>query len=301
LRKAFLFSLLVTSFIFLASNITTLLKPQKNIANNRNSQVIEIILERFQNITDISGCRVEKNMDERYFLSSFSDNSIVTITYDSFFNEKYSIGNKSVFSDEDDDGFPDQCEIYGEDAKIFRDWFVHIALNQKISYSPLWRHRDCSGLVRFSYREALKNHNNDWLTKSGITPIYLEDVKAYNYPEVPVIGVNLFYDGKNFLSFADARHLFLYNTERVSRDLNEKVKKGDLIFFYHPQDIQFPYHVMIYTGDGFIYHTGPSEDDDGNVRLWKYADYLKAAPLTWLPVKENPNFLGYYRFKILND
>jgi hypothetical protein len=92
----------------------------------------------------------------------------------------------------------------------------------------------------------------------------------------------------------------LYNCVKVGNDLNE-AKKGDLLFLYHPQDPVFPYHVMIVTDDGFVYHTGPDDGSDGYVRLWKREDYLDAAPLIWLPVKENPNFLGVFRLKVLND
>ena len=67
------------------------------------------------------------------------------------------------------------------------------------------------------------------------------------------------------------------------------------------QDPVFPYHVVMITDDGFVYHTGPNDENDGYLRLWKESVYFDAAPLIWLPVKENPSFLGVYRFKFLND
>ncbi|MEA1884961.1 MAG: DUF1175 family protein [Thermotogota bacterium] len=202
--------------------------------------------------------------------------------------------------DTDDDGFPDKAELYGEDCDRFRNWMVWIATNQKISPSPTWIHRDCSGLVRFSIVEALKKHDTGWINAFGSSPPNFEDVQAFNYPDIPLINSSLFLTSQGFHGFADARHLLLYNCEKVGNDLNE-AKKGDLLFLYHPQDFVFPYHVMIVTDDGFVYHTGPDDESDGYVRLWKQEDYLDAAPLIWLPVKENPNFLGVFRLKILND
>ena len=202
--------------------------------------------------------------------------------------------------DHDNDGFPDMAELYGRDCERFRNWMVWIAKNQKSFPSPIWVHRDCSGLVRFAVTEALKRHDTVWINAFGDSPPNFEDIQAFNYPEIPLIHSNIFLTAKGFQNFADARHLLLYNSENLGNDLNE-AKKGDLLFFYHPQDSVFPYHVMIVTDDGFVYHTGADDESDGYVRLWKREDYLDAAPLIWLPVKENPNFLGVYRLKFLND
>src|SRR6056297_481232 len=56
--------------------------------------------------------------------------------------------------DSDKDGFPDTAELYEDDCERFRHWMVWIAKNQKSSPSPIWIHRDCSGLIRFSMVEA---------------------------------------------------------------------------------------------------------------------------------------------------
>jgi len=203
-------------------------------------------------------------------------------------------------NDDDHDGFPDMSELYGEDCERFRNWMVWIAKNQKKTISPAWIQRDCSGLVRFSIVEALKKHDTSWINAFGSSPPNFEDIQAFNYPNIPLINSSVFLTSEGFQGFADARHLLLYNCEKVGEDLND-AKKGDLLFLYHPQDPVFPYHVMIVTDDGLVYHTGPDDESDGFVRLWKREDYLDAAPLSWLPVKENPNFLGVFRLKIIND
>ncbi|HOO33196.1 MAG TPA: DUF1175 family protein [Thermotogota bacterium] len=202
--------------------------------------------------------------------------------------------------DGDSDGYPDDSELYGEDCRRFREWMVWIAKAQKIRYADNWKQIDCSGLIRFCAVEALKRHDSQWNEAFGSQAPNLEDVKAFNYPEVPVLGSQIFQVSDGFYGFADARNLLLYSCRRIGDDYTEG-KMGDLLFFYHPQDNVFPYHVVMLTDDGFVYHTGPSDEDEGELRLWKEAVYFDAAPLIWLPVKENPSFLGVYRFRFLND
>jgi uncharacterized protein YfaT (DUF1175 family) len=212
-----------------------------------------------------------------------------------------SLGGSIPISDSDGDGFPDEAELWGDDAERFRKWFVYIAMQQRMALSPAWKDRDCSGLIRFALQEALKKHDTSWYQRVGILPERFPDIKAFHYPAVPTLGANIYQLKEGFYSFANARNLYLYNVVKVSHSLTSDVKPGDLLFLYHPQDVHFPYHVMMYTGEGFIYHTGGSDVDEGYVRLWKTEEYLKAAPLTWLPVKENPNFLGFFRLKIINE
>ncbi len=287
--------------IFIICNATVFFVPEIKTISKPDHVISQFDINPFYVLSDVEHFTVNEHLKKKYSLNSENTDSFFVLNANNFMNSEVIQRFKGNINDYDNDGFPDICELYGEDTVSFRNWFVALAIDQKANHSDLWKERDCSGLVRFSYRESLKSHDSSWIEKSGISGVYTQDIKAYNYPNVPVIGTNLFYDGENFVGFADARHLLLFNTERVSRERDRNVKKGDIAFFYHPQDIQFPYHVMIYTGDGFIYHTGPTEEDEGYLRLWNYEDYLRAAPLTWLPVKENPNFLGFYKFKILND
>mgnify|MGYP002391572066 FL=1 len=210
-------------------------------------------------------------------------------------------GGQVAMTDSDHDGFPDEAELWGDDATRFRHWFVYIAMQQKVEPSPAWKDRDCAGLIRFALQEALRKHDAKWYERVRIPPAAFPDIEAFHYPAVPTLGAQIYQLKEGFYSFANARNLYLYNVDKVSHSLGSEVKPGDLLFLYHPQDTAFPYHVMIYTGDGFVYHTGSSDVSEGEVRLWKTEEYMKAAPLTWLPVKENPNFLGFFRLKILND
>lgn len=70
--------------------------------------------------------------------------------------------------DWDEDGFPDLSELRSEESRqAFRQWFIQIALSQYLKETGSWnlQERDCSGLIRFSYKEALKNHDLSWQKK----------------------------------------------------------------------------------------------------------------------------------------
>ncbi|HKV33187.1 MAG TPA: DUF1175 family protein, partial [Pyrinomonadaceae bacterium] len=96
----------------------------------------------------------------------------------------------------------------------------------------------------------------------------------------------------------------------VSRD-REQARPGDLLFFYQPYVQKFPYHVMIFIGDASIanegahdwvvYHTGAAPENGGTVKKVRL-DVLDQHPnKRWRPLASNPNFLGFYRLKLLNQ
>lgn len=210
--------------------------------------------------------------------------------------------------DSDSDGYPDCAELKtAEDRKAFRDWFVRVAESQLLSISSLWHEdqRDCAGLVRFAYREALKKHDDEWHRQSGIgVDKNLRDVRAFNYPHIPELGDRLFrvqrgsFTGADdFSSFANAMTLFRFSMVPVGRDI-QKAKKGDLLFFFRHDESEEPYHIMIVAPgtDGtvyLVYHTG---SDTGMKRVTP--DYLENS-FSFRPVAWNPAFLGVYRFSIL--
>jgi len=85
---------------------------------------------------------------------------------------------------------------------------------------------------------------------------------------------------------------------------------GDLLFFYQPWVQKFPYHVMIFLGtakltgeqaaDWVVYHTGSSPTDQGTVKKVELSVLDHHPNKRWRPVESNPNFLGFYRLKILD-
>jgi uncharacterized protein YfaT (DUF1175 family) len=237
------------------------------------------------------------------------------------------VGDANVVGsiDADDDGIPDRAELrsYG-DRENFRRWFTALAEMQFYELNKNWNadQRDCAGLVRFSWREALRTHDRAWLRRMGGGDAYdaiAPDVQRVHTLERGALGERLFRTrpgafqesdlaGDTFSDFADARTLKEFNAEFVSRD-RRRAESGDLLFFHQPWAQKYPYHVMIFlgaarvaaegSGDWVVYHTGVSPDDRGTIKKVRLA-VLDAHPdRRWRPVESNRNFLGFYRLKIL--
>ncbi|MEJ5230373.1 MAG: DUF1175 domain-containing protein [Pseudothermotoga sp.] len=217
-------------------------------------------------------------------------------------------------SDFDQDGYPDCLMLDEEDAKRFRNWFIWIGISAFKNDSQLWneQERDCSGFVRYCTREALKKHDDNWLVKTGYIGPLFEDVEKYNYPYVPILGDRIFRvkegefkDISEFSTFATARILYEKSMRFVSKDVRF-AKPADVMVFFHPEDFEYPYHLMVYLGDlgtdereGWIfYHTGPIGDGSGELRFVKFKELMKFDP-SWMPSAQNRYFLGFYRFKFL--
>ena len=226
-------------------------------------------------------------------------------------------------ADSDADGVPDAAELRSfADRENFRRWFTSVAEMQFYRISEEWNagQRDCAGLVRFSMREALRKHDRLWFQRmgAGYEPV-APDVRAFTL-ESDVLGEKIFRtdfgtyqesdlaDGK-FSDFADARTLRSFNSVFVSRD-RRRVESGDLMFFYQPWVQKFPFHVMIFVGaserdgegaaDWVVYHTGSSPSDEGTIKKVRLAVLDHHPDKRWRPVESNPNFLGFYRLKIVD-
>jgi hypothetical protein len=225
-------------------------------------------------------------------------------------------------ADTDEDGIPDSAELTSSaDRENFRRWFTSIAEMQFYHLSDQWTmdQRDCAGLARFAWREALRHHDRVWFQRMG--PGYEQvgpDVDRYSLERGP-LGEKLFrtsfgafketdlINGK-FSEFADARTLKAFNTNFIGRD-REVAQPGDLLFFYQPWVQKFPFHVMIFLGqprfaseganDWVVYHTGASTTDEGTVKKVRLAVLDHHPNKRWRPVESNPNFIGFYRLKIL--
>ncbi|MCU0242745.1 MAG: DUF1175 domain-containing protein, partial [Vicinamibacteria bacterium] len=130
------------------------------------------------------------------------------------------------------------------------------------------------------------------------------------YPALPLIGERLFRrqpgvfraEASDFASFADAKHLLLFNTECVGRE-ERLAQTGDLLFFFHADNARAPYHMMIYfreAGRGrLVYHTGVTEGEAGMMKEISVERLFRHPDPTWHPRGDNEHFLGFYRFKIL--
>lgn len=204
--------------------------------------------------------------------------------------------------DSDNDGFYDLVELDNqEDRESFVGWFTSIAKSQFYKMNEGWDiiHRDCSGLITYSYKEALKKHDLNWL--KGYS--FLEeqrDVEKYNYPDVPILGENCFNTASGFKPGANASALLNYNMNFIGKNTAD-FKKGDILFYYD-DTYEMPYHSMIYLGEpGYVvYHTGPiDESNSGEVRMVLLTDLLKHPDQKWHPKEYNKKFLGGFRWHIL--
>ena len=227
-----------------------------------------------------------------------------------------------LITDLDHDGFPDAAELSSfNDRESFRRWFTWVAEMQFYKLSDQWNEeqRDCAGLVRFAWREALRTHDRPWFQRMGenydpVAPDVAANIstplrgKLFRTATGTFIPADLS-EGR-FSEFADAQTLKMFNVEFIGRD-REQAKPGDLLFFHQPWVQKFPFHVMIFIGeprvasegshDWVVYHTGASPADAGTVKKVRLAVLDKHPNKRWRPVTTNPNFLGFYRLKILNQ
>ena len=247
---------------------------------------------------------------------------------------KFTLNVETDYSDTDLDGLPDSVELEDEqDRKAFIAWFLQIVELQYYHESRKWAgsNKDCSGLARFAYMEALKSHNDRWKKRwQHLFDWSQPNVRKYQYPDVPLIGRKIFriHQGpftrhdlanKKFSIFASSEKLMRYNTRYIAVSLS-KAAPGDLLFFkrgrsHHLMIMLGPSHSRTYlnrtaTGhqadpenmrDSFIvYHTGPINKSGGEVRKVSLRALMNHPDPKWRPIAENPGFLGVFRWNIID-
>lgn len=191
------------------------------------------------------------------------------------------------------------------DRENFRRWFTWVAEMQFYNLSDEWNteQRDCAGLVSFAFREALRPHDRPWFQRLGEN--YLPVAPDLN-PQIAATLAGKFFrtaDG-HFSEFVDALTLKQFNVDFVGRDRSQ-AKPGDLLFFHQPWVRTYPYLVMIFLGeprvasegtnDWVVYHTGEAVKKVRLAGLDQHPDKRSR------PIPTNPNFLGFFRLKILDQ
>jgi uncharacterized protein len=229
------------------------------------------------------------------------------------------------------DGTPDFLRLDSpSDREAFRRWFTLIAEYQALRppAEVPGEIDDCAALLRYSFRNALREHDAAWTRENGLVPpSALPSIEKYRYPMTP-LGAALFRvrpgpfraedlkDGA-FAEFADAKTLKDFNTYFLSRDVRV-ARPGDILFFRQLEQYS-PFHSMIFVGrsqwlpgngprsapsesagdDYLVYDTGPVGKARGEMRRMRLAELLNYPSPRWRPLPGNSNFLGVYRWNIL--
>ena len=242
------------------------------------------------------------------------------ITAAGFARRELALRTNPDYGDAIGDGTPDFLRLHDPaDRVAFRRWFTLLAEAQ------FYRGRnaapeidDCAALLRFAYREALREHDAAWARSMALpAPAASADIGQYHYPYTP-LGAALFrvsagsfsandlHDG-TFAEFADAETLWRRNTFLVGRSL-ARARPGDLLFFRQDTASRMPFHAMIFLGRGqiepgneqlVVYHTGPNGHAKGEIKRLSVAELLDYPDPRWRPVSSNPAFLGVHRWNIL--
>lgn len=195
------------------------------------------------------------------------------------------------------------------DESSMRAAVVGVALHQAQKLSPRWEpsQRDCAGLVRFAFREALRPRSAAQFAALGVTPkLFLptvSEVARRLFPVYPRIwrvseDIDHIEGGNGFKFFADAETLVSYNFRPRARSL-DLAKPGDLLVYRRSMESAQPFHLMLVARAGpkgaVVYHNGRT-GDDAAVRIVTFADLNSADDTTWMPLAKNPNFLGVYQW-----
>jgi uncharacterized protein YfaT (DUF1175 family) len=195
------------------------------------------------------------------------------------------------------------------DREAFRTWFVALLEQQLEGPSPAWEpaQRDCAGLLRFAFREALAVHSSTWRERTAYTdgppgrdpsPGFAQHWRAgFPTPEGPQ-------------PFAKGAFLRRLSCVALGRDL-QLARPGDLLFFARGGAHAQPDHAMAFVRpdmDGapmLLYHTGPegsgSRQQPGELRRVRLDELLHHPEPDFRPLSENPAFLGLYRWQLLTE
>jgi len=196
-----------------------------------------------------------------------------------------------------------------DDERGLRTAVVRLALAQRERPSPRWEpaQRDCAGLVRFAYREALRSRSPRQLADLGTPamlhlPVVSEAARRLlpAYPRIWEVGRDALGNDR-FDDFADAETLVGYNFRREATAVAD-ARAGDLLVYRKALEGDEPYHLMIVGGRGpgarpvVVYHNGGAAAD-GAVRVVTLDDLARSPDPAWIPDSRNPHFLGVYAWK----
>lgn len=203
----------------------------------------------------------------------------------------------------------DSAYLLPSDEQAVREGVTRLALLQARKLSPGWevKQRDCSGLVRFAYREVLEARTPHQQKQLGIpAALHLPVVSPFTrrvltqYPSIWQVGLES--NGTpRFGAFADAETLIGFNFRKKARAL-DGARNGDLLVFQKALEDDQPYHLMIFVENQpenlVVYHNGGT-GDEAQVRVVRVSDLMESPDAVWIPHAGNPHFLGVYEWNRL--
>lgn len=157
---------------------------------------------------------------------------------------------------------------------------------EKKGGNPRWggKNRDCAGLVRYLFWEALQPHREDFLDMyPAVRAVRRPDFREFS-------AIESAWAKDNFTApQLMARSVFLGRA--VDRG---RLKSGDLLYF-QSAELKIR-HVMLVLRTGseifLVYHTGDARNE---LRIRTLQDIAALAESEWHPEGANPVFRGIYR------
>ena len=151
------------------------------------------------------------------------------------------------------------------------------------------KNRDCAGLVRYLFWEAMQPHNDAFLQKYPAMRSFPANPPAALLRLKPAWS----YDNLNAAQL-------IGRSRPIDRSLQvNSLKTGDLLYF-QSAELKIR-HVMLVVRSGaavfLVYHTG---DDRDELRIRTFADIMALPEAHWHPEVQNPVFRGVYRPQFLD-
>ena len=192
------------------------------------------------------------------------------------------------------------------DTKALREAVTILALQQARKISPEWNNeqRDCAGLVRFAYREAIESRTSQQVEKLALPPLLLlpplSDLSRRLFPSYPLIwqtGIEKD-SSRHFEAFADAETLIGYNFRNKGPNLR-CARNADLLVFRKGLELEMPYHLMIFVEGRrenlAVYHNGAA-GNEARVSVVRVSELMDSPDPVWIPDATNPHFLGVFEW-----
>ena len=288
-------------------------------SNGRELRGLRLEIETLHQVTLESLAVSDKSAEASLQSGVMPGDVKIRLTAAGFAPREIALRTTPDYGDAASDGTPDFLRLHDPaDRLAFRHWFTLLAESQyyrgKAAAPEI---DDCAALLRFAYRESLREHDAAWAHAMALpAPPSAGNIRQYQYPYTP-LGADLFrirggsFEGEDlrdgaFAEFADAETLWRHNTFLVGRSLS-RARPGDLLFF-HQEGGRMPFHAMIFLGRSeiepgseqfVVYHTGPNGNSAGEIKRLSVAELLNYPDARWRPVAANPVFLGIYRWNIL--